>query len=108
MPVFIKPQKMVKKPTFASSNTEVNVLTVEKDGVQRNIYIDAGTDKELRDETNVRKDTQRGFNVSRLLIEAWTVYKLAKRFHNQSKSNQSIYEFTLDALQTFVDRKPLK
>jgi hypothetical protein len=93
---------------FESQQPYGGDVAVEKDGVQRNIYIDASIDEELTDETHLRKKQERAFNVSRLIVEAWTVYRLAKRYRDQSKSENSVFEFTRDAMELFMTRKPVK
>lgn len=70
---------------------------------QVNVYFTEDTHNELYDLSNERKKADRTYSVTRLVNEAVTLYLMALRFHKESRSPQSLYDFVLGALKTFRD-----
>lgn len=72
---------------------------------QVNFYLDVFVDQEMRDAVHERQRDERGFSLAKLLgEEVWPLYRLAMRYHAQTKHTGSVYDFAYDAFQSFLNR----
>jgi hypothetical protein len=104
MPTFIRTHKMHEKPRFSPEYIEGGDL-VAKTGKTRNIHIDTITDKEMVNEAHALYDIEPDISVSKLIVRAWKLYVLVKRYRDATRSILSLEEFALDALQLYTNRK---
>jgi hypothetical protein len=90
---------------------KIGVSTMEGDTMpqdtgpkrQVNVYFPEDTHLELQSLTLERKRTDRSYSVTQLVNDAVSLYLMVLRYHRESRSTQSVYDFTLGALKTFLD-----
>ena len=86
---------------------EGDTMAANEEGTKRqvNVYFPEDTHTELQDIVHHRKTVEkdRQYSVTQLVNDAVAVWLMAKRYHKEYKSTQSIYDFVRDALKTFLD-----
>src|SRR6185295_15523907 len=90
---------------FGLSTMEGDSMPSLEEGPKRqvNVYFTEDTHNELYDLANERKKQDRTYSVTRLVNEAVAIYLMVLRYHKESRSPQSIYDFVLGAVKTFRD-----
>lgn len=94
-------------PHFA----KIGVSTLEGDTmledtspkIQVNVYLTKDTHRDLQALVFQRKEQDRTYSVTRLVNDAIAIYFMVLRYHKESRSTHSVYDFVLGAVKTFLD-----